>query len=315
MKIRALIENFLHDRYLAGSARRTILGKKSHLGFFNEYLSKQGTDSVEKINAELLLGFQEELAWRKNQNTSGLLLSASYRSGVLSNLRGFLKWLQQKDYLVSDFSKELPSIKLPRKLPRAILTQEEIIKMLELPDMSTYHGYRDRVLLEFMYATGVRSQEVRKAKLEDIDTAQQIFHVREGKGGKERMVPLGGGLCTLMDQYVHFVRKKIMTRGQNDYFFPGYIAELNTGQLGTIVKKYAMQAGIQKKVTPHSLRHACATHMMQNGAPIRYIQELLGHVDINTTQIYTHVTITDLKKAHAKYHPRERKNNPPTLKS
>lgn len=308
MEIASLAKSFLQEMRLLGYADHTVYQAENHLNLFTEYSHQQGFRDIENLSSELLHAFQEDIAFRTNKKASRSLWSAQYRNGILTSLRLFLKWLRQKDYLAGDLGKEVWRIKEPHRLPQAVLSEEDVLKILDLPDMTTYYGYRDKVLLELLYATGARSQEVRMAKPMDFDLKQGNFFVRHGKGKRERMVPLGSGLCKLIDHYVNFVRGRMLHAKQQDYFFTGRKTELSSCQLAFIIRCYAKKAGLQKKVTAHSFRHACATHMLRNGAPIRYVQELLGHACINTTQIYTHVTITDLKKAHAKYHPREKMN-------
>jgi integrase/recombinase XerD len=166
---------------------------------------------------------------------------------------------------------------------------------------------RDRLLLELLYATGVRCRELTRLKVADVELDSELIYVREGKGGKDRVVPVGPGVCQMIRHYLDRVRPHFLKEKGHDYLFPGNGAgPLSPDRVRDQVQYYREESGIKKPVTPHAFRHACATHMLERGAPIRCVQELLGHADINSTQVYTHVTITDLKKAHARYHPRER---------
>ena len=182
------------------------------------------------------------------------------------------------------------------------------MRLLQAPDTTTLRGFRDRVILELLYGTGIRSKELRGVQVSDLDTVEGSLTVRTGKGGRGRVLPLGRGLCQLIEEYLAMVRPTLHGTKTSEALIPGLSTggEMSGTQLTEAVRFYARATGLEKRVTPHALRHACATHMLQNGAPIRHVQELLGHVQLNTTMVYTHLTITDLKKAHMRYHPRER---------
>ena len=185
---------------------------------------------------------------------------------------------------------------------------DEALRLLQAPDTTTLRGFRDRVILELLYGTGIRSKELRGVQVSDLDTVEGSLTVRTGKGGRGRVLPLGRGLCQLIEEYLAMVRPTLHGTKTSEALIPGLSTggEMSGTQLTEAVRFYARATGLEKRVTPHALRHACATHMLQNGAPIRHVQELLGHVQLNTTMVYTHLTITDLKKAHMRYHPRER---------
>ena len=167
-------------------------------------------------------------------------------------------------------------------------------------------GYRNRIILEILYDTAIRRAEIRNIRLVDLDLDAGYIRIR-GKGNKERVVPLSQRVCELIQNYILAVRS-CFVNGRD----PGYLIlnrwgrQMNANGIWAAVKRCVQLAGIKKNVTTHTFRHTCATHMLKNGAPIRHLQEMLGHESLESTQIYTHVTINDLKEVHAKYHPSER---------
>jgi integrase/recombinase XerD len=190
-------------------------------------------------------------------------------------------------------------------LPRTILTEEEVKRLVNAPDTRTPTGYRNRVIIEVLYDTAVRRSELTGIRLMDLDLAAGFILIR-GKGAKERVVPLGDRVCERVKNYALSVRPAFV-KGAD----PGYLilnrwgSRLSSNGVWAMVKRCAQLAGIERNITPHGLRHTCATHMLKNGAPVRHLQEMLGHESLESTQIYTRVTITDLKKIHARYHPGE----------
>ena len=209
--------------------------------------------------------------------------------------------------LRQDPSRDIPYAKTPKRLPRSILTRKEMSKLLMAPDTHSLMGYRDRAMLEVFYSTGLRNSELGALKVEDVDTEEGFVRVNLGKGGKDRVVPLGKIACRYVENYIHSIRPHLVRGGDNRCLFLSLQGhQMARAVIASIVRRYARKAKLGKTVTPHSLRHTCATQMMRNKANLRHIQELLGHACLTTTQVYTSVTIADLKEAHQKYHPRER---------
>ena len=214
----------------------------------------------------------------------------------------FHRFLVKEGELREDITSALDSPKTWRKLPH-FLTLEEVTRMIELPDLRKEEGVRDRALLELFYATGLRVSELAKLKLEDLNFDAGFLKCM-GKGSKERIVPLGGKCRESLEKYLNRVRAQ--TAGQAvPFLFLGRAGRGITRQaLWQIIKRCARQAGITKKISPHTFRHSFATHMLERGADLRVVQELLGHSDIATTQIYTHIDKDRLKSIHEKFHPR-----------
>lgn len=223
-------------------------------------------------------------------------------------VRLFLRFLYVEDYVVQDFTSELPYVKEPRSLPRVTLTDKEIKQILKACDTGSVMGYRDRTILEVFYSSGLRRNELINLKVEDVDTEGGYIRVNEGKGNKDRVTPLGKIGCRYVNNYVTGIRRLLLSnREDNQWLFLSKSGnKLDKTAIRNIVINSAERAGIKKGVTSHVYRRSCATEMIKNNANIMHVKDILGHEDISTTQLYARLTITDLKKAHKKYHPRER---------
>ena len=265
-----------------------------------KFLEAEKIFRIEDLTREVLEEYQQELAF--HLTAKGSLLSPLTQSRTLTMIRGFTRFLREKDYLLHDPGESLKLPKKPKRLPKVILSQSEINKLLNAPDIQTNKGYRDRIILEILYDTAIRRAEVAHIKIADLDLKAGYIHVL-GKGNKERIVPLSKSVCELTQNYIIFVRPAYIAQ-DDGYLILNYQGQkLSETAIWKIVRHYADLARIKKTVTTHTLRHTCATHMLRNGAPVRHLQEMLGHASLDSTQVYTRVTINDLKKIHAKYHP------------
>jgi len=228
----------------------------------------------------------------------------------LSSLKAFFKWLEREGAVPNNPAAPVLSPKSTRSLPD-VLDLSEIEKMLALPDVQTPFGLRDRALLETLYATGVRVAEASQLSLGDIDWRAGEARIRDGKGGKERIVLLGRHALGALQIYVDEARAPLMARRQDKLaptvdalWVNGRGTRLSGHAIYMLVTAYARRAGIDKNVTPHTLRHSFATHLLEGGADLRVVQELLGHRSLSSTQIYTRVSAVHLKKVYATSHPR-----------
>ena len=309
MKIKELIPVYLKNLKVLDRSYYTIRGAKYGLRAFVSFLETEQVYGLEDLSVDVLREYQEELAFRLT--AKGRLLSRRSQSQHLGVVRGFTRFLKDKDYLVHDPGEAIKLPKKPRRLPKTILSKGEVKRLLAAADMRTNSGYRDRIILEILYDTAIRRAEISHIKLTDLDLAAGYIHI-QGKGNKDRVVPLSKRVCEIVQNYILAVRPSFVNGDD-----PGYLilnrwgAKMNVNGIWAVVKRCARLAGIKKTVTTHTFRHTCATHMLKNGAPIRHIQELLGHESLESTQIYTHVTINDLKAVHAKYHPSENLQNKP----
>ena len=304
MRIDQLIPGYLEELQLLNRAPLTIRNIRRGLGQLLLFLEMEGVHHLEQLNGDVLQQYQEELAYRLT--AKGKQLSARTREKYLCALRGFLVYLYERDFLAVDHSKSVKLPKQPQRLPKIILDHNEIKKILAAPDMHTNEGYRNRIVLEILYDTGIRAAEMTGITTADLDLKNGYLTIRSGKGDKDRVVPLSPRVCKLIDTYLLMIRPAMLKgRDTGHLVLNRWGTKMTPTAVWAIVKRCAQLAGIRKNVTTHTFRHTCATHMLKNGAPIRHIQELLGHESLESTQIYTKVTINDLKEIHAKYHPGE----------
>ncbi len=230
-------------------------------------------------------------------------LGARSRARHLVTLRGFYKFLVQEKILQRDPAELIDLPKSGLNLPHA-LTIEEVKLLLNTPDHNKPTGIRDTAMLELLYAAGLRVSELINLKLQDVNLEAGFVRVF-GKGSKERIVPIGFFAKEKIENYFGDSRSRLLKSIVSPYLFVARAGKPMTRQgFWKLLKRYAQQAGFIKKITPHSLRHSFASHLLEGGADLRAVQVMLGHVDISTTQIYTHVAREHLKKAHAKFHPR-----------
>ncbi len=307
MRISAQTPQYLRHLKTLGRSEYTIRQAKYDLRSFVKYLAEECVYDVEQLTGAVLEEYQQDLAFRFT--TKGSPLSRRTQSKTLSMVRGFTRFLKQKDYLVSDPGERLKLPKTPRTLPKLILTSDEIKCLMDAPDKRTEQGFRNRVMLEIFYDTAIRRLELSNIRITDLDLEAGYIRIN-GKGDKERVVPMSQRVCDLVRSYVISIRPSFLHG--ND---PGYLIlnrwgrKMDPAGIWAVIKRCACLAGIRKNVTPHTFRHTCATHMLRNGAPIRHIQEMLGHESLTSTQVYTRVTINELKAIHAKYHPGEKMND------
>jgi integrase/recombinase XerD len=238
-------------------------------------------------------------------------LSSRYKEGIgnrstariLSSLRRFYGYYIRENSIQVDPTALIESPHLGHPLPTS-LSEQDVELLLNAPEVTNALGFRDRTMLEMLYATGLRVSELVNLKFEQISFRQGVVRII-GKGNKERLVPVGEEAMSWLENYMTQARKTILGERQCDYLFVTKRAENMTRQaFWHIIKRHAKKAGIQKELSPHTLRHAFATHLLNHGADLRVVQLLLGHSDLSTTQIYTHIARERLKELHSKYHPR-----------
>jgi integrase/recombinase XerD len=230
-------------------------------------------------------------------------LSAKTVARSISVLRGFYRWLADEGVLLTNPLEDMESPKSTRSLPE-VLSPDEVDSLLDQPNPSHPVGMRDKAMLELLYATGLRVSELTNLELNNINLEAGYLIVL-GKGSKQRIVPMGEEALYWLKAYLEESRKRLLGNHRSPLAFLSQQGGGITRQgFWKIIKKYSLKAGIKKNISPHTLRHSFASHLLEGGADLRSVQSLLGHVDISTTQIYTHVTRERLKKIHARFHPR-----------
>ena len=255
---------------------------------------RRGAALVELTRADLL----EYLAHLSREGRK-----ARTAARVLSSLRQFYRLAMREGWVASDPTVQIDSPRLGRPLPKT-LSEGEVEALLAAPDTSTPEGFRDRAMLEVLYASGLRVSELVSLQPEQVSLAQGLVRVI-GKGGKERLVPLGDEAVQWLRDFIAGPRGELLRQRPCDALFPTRRAGAMTRQaFWHRIKRHALAAGIDKHLSPHTLRHAFATHLINHGANLRVVQMLLGHSDLSTTQIYTHVARERLKDLHARHHPR-----------
>lgn len=296
--MQAEIDRFTNSLSLqSGLARNTLVSYGADLKDYIKYLQKAGVGALKEVKAESIYTYIAEL--------SGKGLRASSVARKISVIRSFHHYLVESGRSDVDPALNLESPKIGRKLPTVLDYQTEISKILEQPDVSTALGKRDRALLEILYSCGLRISEAVNLRLADL-TLKERFVVVFGKGSKQRVVPIGKEATFWLRNYLSKGRGKLAGElSQNFVFLNNRGRRLSRMGAWKVLQSYVKKSGIQKKVHPHTLRHSFATHLLKGGADLRTVQELLGHADISTTEIYTHVDAGYLKKVHQTFHPRE----------
>lgn len=289
------------DRYLnwllieKGLAAKTIEAYARDLSVYLGFLKDRSIDAVSEQDTQLIL--KHLIALRKSE------LSARSRARHLVAIRGFYRFLVREKMLKSDPSRLVDLPKTTLKLPD-VLSRSDVITLLNTPDAAKPTGLRNAAMLELLYAAGLRVSELVNLSLRDVNLEACFVRVF-GKGSKERIVPIGMVAREKLDDYIKTARPRLLKKTSSPYLFPARAGKPMTRQaFWKLLKKIGTASGIQKKITPHSLRHSFASHLLEGGADLRAVQMMLGHVDISTTQIYTHVAREHLKKMHEKFHPR-----------
>jgi integrase/recombinase XerD len=289
----SVIDQFLDAVWMErGLSKNTLAAYKNDLNGFSKWQIERG-NSLKKTNAEDLHGYLASQS--KN--------SARSTARRLSTLRSFYQYMCNSGQIKIDPTLNIDSPKIGRPLPKS-LTESEVEGLLNAPDINSNTGMRDRTMLEVLYATGLRVSELVSLRLDQLNLRQGVIRV-VGKGNKERLVPLGEEAVDWLTRYLHEVRPSFFTVKVDSTLFPSNRGTAITRQtFWYAIKRYTIMAGISKPLSPHTIRHAFATHLLNHGADLRVVQMLLGHSDISTTQIYTHVAKERLKSIHSKHHPR-----------
>ena len=295
-----VIEQFLDTIWMErGLSENTLSAYRADLKKFVTWLVCSSNNSVSDmlINAErnIIVNYLSELETKK--------ISARSRARLLSSLRRFYAYLVREKRIEIDPVALIDAPKLGRALPK-ILTEKDVESLIMAPDTSTLLGLRDRVLFEVIYATGLRVSELISIQLTQINLQQGVLRVT-GKGNKERLVPLGEEAVSWLEKYLLNTRIELLKGHITDALFVTKRgAAMSRQAFWYLIKRYAHQAEISTTISPHTLRHAFATHLLNHGADLRVVQMLLGHSDLSTTQIYTHVAKARLKSLHSLHHPR-----------
>lgn len=292
VKFEKLIDQFLDAAWVEqGLSKNTLSAYRSDLMIFSAWLKKD----LLIVNREDITGF---LA-----NRYDLGMTSRTTARILSSLRRFYGYFLRENHIIVDPTALMTLPKSTPILPQT-LTENDVELLLAAPEIAVPRGQRDKAMLEMLYATGLRVSELVDLKFEQINLNQGVVQI-VGKGGRERLVPVGEEALICLEIYLNNGRVLLLSGRQSDYIFVTHRGSNMTRQaFWHIIKRYAFKAEITKPLSPHTLRHAFATHLLNHGADLRVVQLLLGHVDLSTTQIYTHVARERLQTLHAQFHPR-----------
>ncbi|RIV19617.1 site-specific tyrosine recombinase XerD [Alicyclobacillaceae bacterium I2511] len=278
-----------------GLSVNTLESYRRDLEHFFQHLDPDGQHSLSPVKATSIIAY---LAYLRELGRATTTVSRN-----LASLRSFFHYLVRQEIITVDPTTYVEAPKVEKRLPK-VLSIHEVEKLLEAPDVSTAPGLRDKAMLELMYATGIRVSELVAITPVDVNLSSGFLRCM-GKGAKERIIPLGEVAQQALLQYITEGRQEMLHHMESSALFLNHHGKQMSRQgFWKILKKYAQTTNIHKDITPHTLRHSVATHLLERGADLRSVQEMLGHADISTTQIYTHVTRTHIKEAYVAAHPR-----------
>ena len=294
--------DFLAWSETTGATPATIETRKQALIVFVRWCAERSLAKPQDITLPILERYQRYLFHYRKSNGEPLGY-VSQRSRLIP-VKTFFQWLTRARYLLYNPASEMQLPRPSKKLPHHVLTPSEVEAILAQIDIATPSGLRDRAMLELLYSTGVRRMEVTRIKCYDVDLNAGSVFVREGKGRRDRFIPIGARACAWITRYLAEVRPLLVVEPDSGYLFlADYGEPINRNAAGAITRRYIELAGFTFPGSCHLFRHAMATHMLENGADIRYIQAMLGHAKLTTTEIYTQVSILKLKEIHTATHP------------
>lgn len=280
-----------------GLSQNTKLAYERDLRLLQKALQLESQEQLLNVNRKQLLKYLTQL---KTQGRSAATIARK-----LASIKAFYRFLTAERYIKNDPADVLEAANKGMHLPK-VLSVSEVEALLDEPNLGTLEGYRDKTMLEVLYATGMRVSELVSLPIGNVDLNMQYLIAR-GKGSKERVIPLGSVAIKYLTRYLEAVRPQLLKEGNKEVkelFLSTWGKAMTRQRFYEIIEGYGKQAGILKKITPHMLRHSFATHMLNKGTDLRVVQELLGHADISTTQIYTHMDMERLREVYEKAHPR-----------
>ena len=305
MKIEEGMTMYFDELRRRNYAARTIEEYGYDLDVMRRFLAEKNIVEVQAITGAALSDYQRWLFYQPTMQ--GMARSVGTQNKMLAPVKRLFRFLTVEGIIVRDPAKDLERGREPHRLPRNILTPREAKRIIETIDTSHVRGYRARTVLEVLYATGIRSSELINLRLGDVNCDEELLTVRQGKGGHDRVVPLSAVACRFLETYVKGIRPRLAKSITQDHLFLSSRGKaMDKDSINLLIKLHTRKAGLKKHVTCHVWRHTCATHLVQNNANLRHVQEMLGHRSLTTTERYLQLTVTDLKQAHRKFHPREK---------
>jgi integrase/recombinase XerD len=297
MDVVVVINEFKNQLKARGYAESTITNYSRFLGYFRDHLVDLGITDIKKINHKVIRDYQERImAKNLAMETQGLFIRPVKR---------LFSYLIETHRLLIDPTEGIIEVTRKGRKMSPVLTIDEVQKLLEQPNLSYLVQVRDRAIMETFYSTGMRLDELLSLQVYDVDFKGKVIFIRKGKGGRQRAVPLGTNTAMYLKEYLTKIRPKYTKSNPTEQriFLANNGKALSALSVRGFLRVYRIKAGIEKNVSPHTFRRTCATHLLQQGADIRHIQELLGHKNLKTTQFYTKVSSSEVKKTHEKTHP------------
>lgn len=310
-ELRELRERYLSWMLATRYAEATIKGAGDDVAWLYRFLALRGIARIADVTPEILNEYSLWFRDHKPRQNEAKAVGIHQIANRLHGVKVYFRWLAQNMIVLADPAEDLEVPRIVRSLPQTILTQEEARRLLDAPDLRSPVGYRDKAMLELIYATGIRTGELLRLKIADFDVKARTVFVRQGKGGKDRIIPLPSTAAGYLKEYIEKVRPRMKRYGKfkdQGYLFVSYNGTpFIRNRMKDVMKRSAQLAGIDRPVTAMILRHSIATHLLENGMGIRYIQEFLGHEDMRTTTIYSKATLKGMRRYFNKHHPQEKR--------
>ena len=302
MKLKKAVTSFLQHLEVQGFSKLSVRQRRSQLNQFTRWCEERSLLTIQSVQSSHIEAYQRHLFHHRQSN--GQALSRQTQHHRLVAVNTLFKWLLRESYIKKNPAEPIDLPRVEKSLPKDILTPAEVANILDTMDLSGTTGLRDRAIIELMYSTGLRRAEIVSLNVSDLDFERGLLRVRKGKGNKDRVVPVGSRAISWLEKYLEEVRPKWIVEDEEKALFLSRRGNrINVDWLSAIVKRIVDAAEVSKTGACHLFRHSMATSMLDNGADIRHIQEMLGHTDISSTQIYTRVSIAKLKEVHTQTHP------------
>lgn len=305
MKVAVAIKRYLDALKLAGASPLTIRQRRSGLRRFEAWCAERSLDTLKTVRKAEIQAYQRLLFHQRTP--SGAPLQRRTQLHLLGTVRSLFRWAIEQKLVASNPAADIALPKLDQRLPKDVFRPDEVAQVLDAIDIEKGIGLRDRALLELAYSTGLRRAELAGLDVFDVDFERGLVRVRRGKGGKGRLAPVGKRALSWLAQYLE---ERKAEPDETALFVSVRGTRLCTDQVGRIARARVVKAGLTKPGATHAFRHSMATALLDDGANLRHVQEMLGHADISATQIYTRVSVAKLKEVHRKAHPAEKKRGP-----
>jgi integrase/recombinase XerD len=298
----AAMRRYLEHRAVIGSTQVSVRTMRANIEGFTDWAHERGVTHPSQVSRAVLQRYQRWLHYRRKAD--GQPLSLVTQRTMVGTLRSWFRWLTREGEIAANPAADLDMPRKIHRVPRAVLSEGEAERVLAMADLSTTIGLRDRALMEVLYATGMRRMEIAGLLCEDIDAERGLVFIRQGKGRKDRLIPLGERALYWVRRYTANARDQLVWNSQHHELFLTVVGNpMSKEQLSNLVAAYVKAAGVGKPGACHLWRHTMATLMLEGGADIRFIQVMLGHSDLSSTQIYTRVALAQLSLVHARTHP------------